>query len=515
MNSELQERKPEGHEKDVHYQGVVVGIPTFGKVSETFMISEKTMGAPIFCNIGIVTVRGKPVDIARNELAWNCLRSKVGFLLFRDDDTIAPPDALIKLLERFSHKEKTDPFNNASMIVGGVVYSKNQPPVPMIHREGHTAGFEDWNPGDLVDCDCIGMGCTLIPIGLFDKLLPHITKYRCVNDVCPEPWGEYDKQDTCPICGAGLVPQFFKTIRSIGNSGDIGKDIIATEDSYFCLLGKEKIGMKVYADTGVMTEHEVFHPDPKQTVYYGNYGSVGPGWRIQDRVYYYPDVTHEEDHKNSFSGKIAQNGHKPVKFNLGSGGCNMEGYVNIDLTTECDFKCNAKDIMPAVMQYGAPVEIFSSHLVEHFHRSDVIGVIRNWLKCLKPGGLIDFSVPDGQWALENALEHMNKNGNMDDFPEMIVMGAQRYPGDEHLTLIYRKKIEAIIKACKNQIAKHTIEVIPKGKQINQQCFRVKIWKKGNGVKVAKKAKKKAIVRNTPGRSVGTKRVRVRRAAKGV
>ena len=480
---------PVDHEKNVHYQGVMISIPTFGKVSAGFLYSEKTMGAPIFANVGLHIIQGKPVDVARCEFADIAMKNKMGFVLFRDDDTIAPQDALIKLLERFPHKQKSNP-QEADMIVGGVVYSKSQPPVPMVHINGHTAGFEDWNPGDFFEVDAIGMGCTLIPVGAFLKLLPHITKYRCKNDICPEPWGEYDKQEVetqvCPRCGDFLVPGFFKTVRCGDHSGDWDIPMLCTEDAYFCMLAKKKAGVRTFVDTGVLCEHEVFHPSQRQTVYYGYYQGIGPGWRVLDKVFFYPDLDHKEFNDHTF-GTIASKSEKneDVKFNLGAGGVNLPGYINLDLTTDCEFKCDVRDLAEAVKKYGRPKEILASHLLEHISPNETLGVVRNWLKYLQPGGLLQIDVPDGVVAMQKALAAATEEGAMNFWPETVVFGAQRWPGDEHRTIFYRKKFDVILAACSNQIESYTITDIPEGTTIqdskgmvtNQNVLCVKIIKK--------------------------------------
>lgn len=483
---------PERNEKDVHYSGVFVGVPTFGKVSSSFMWSTKTIQAPIFCNITGASIVGKPVDVARSEFASFVMKNNLGFLFFQDDDTIPPGDALIKLLERFSHKEKLDPFNNASMIVGGVVYSKAQPPVPMIHRVGATGGFEDWAPGDLVECECIGMGCTIIPVGLFFKLEPFITEYRCVNYDCPEPWGCYEKGDgKCPRCHEEMVPGFFKTVRCASQKGDLEQNILCTEDSYFCMLIKKHLGAKVYADCGVLCEHEVFDPDPRKCTYYGYYGNIGPGWRQGTRIYYYPDVTHTTEHQNCTTQLLTkQNGthNGPVKFNLGAGKCNLDGYINIDAspTVNADFVCDARMLRGAVEKYGRPEEIRADHLLEHFERDEIIGVIRHWLLMLKPGGLLVLEVPDGEKAAEEFLKSARDGERMDHWPEMVIFGRRAWPGDDHKTIFYDKKIDALMEACKNQIESYEIEKHAKdGKVVtndelrySQAIIKIRITKKG-------------------------------------
>jgi predicted SAM-dependent methyltransferase len=486
MTSE-EPRLPEGHEKDVHYQGVIVGIPTFGKVSANFLMSSIGMFLPIFTNIGYHIVQGKPVDIARNEIAWTALQNKTAFVLFRDDDTICPRDALTRMIDRLPIKEKTYPYEHGNTIIGGVVYSKNQPPVPMIHKEGYTAAFEDWNPGDLIECDVIGMGCTLIPVGVFAKLLPHIKHFRCVNDLCLEPWGEYKDLSTCPKCNSPLVPQFFKTIRD-GNCADMpGSPFICTEDSYLCILAKRTTGAKVYCDAGVITEHEVFHPSPRNTVYYGHYGSIGPAWRVLDQIFYYPPISDDTLSKGLPARMEKAKANGDFKLNLGSGGVNIPGYLNVDSNPAVnpDFVCDATNLDSLVNEKGFPIEIRAHHLLEHVHRDAVVGTVRSWLRYLKPRGVLDIEVPDGLWAMKQAVDRAENANDIDHWPEMVLFGACRWVGDEHRTIFYRKKMEALVKACKNQVESYTIEEVPVGNILpdspsmclNQSVLRVKITKK--------------------------------------
>ena len=77
--------------------GCMVGIPTMGLVDAEFMLSIANMQLPLNWRGGNFILRGKPVDAARNELVEIALRQGFEWLFFRDDDVIAPPDALNKL----------------------------------------------------------------------------------------------------------------------------------------------------------------------------------------------------------------------------------------------------------------------------------------------------------------------------------------------------------------------------------------------------------------------------------
>jgi predicted SAM-dependent methyltransferase len=466
--------------KNKHFQGVSVGVPTFGMISDNMTISLSTMKMPIFTNLFFHYVRGKPVDVARCEIANQAFTMGAGFVWFRDDDTLAPNDALMKLHKRFPAETRIDPMKG-DMVVGGVVYSKTEPPIPMIYKEGATGGCEDWGMNDLYQCDIIGMGCTVIPVGVFQKTLPLLTHYRCVNAPCPDPWGEYpvpkeNEPPVCPKCGGMLVPGWFKTVR---DKDDDGKDAFQTEDSYF-LLKCKKAGIKVYADCGVQCQHEVFNPDPMKTKLYYYHSSLGACWQEGDKVFIYPTEDQTEIHEQMrIEPKPSKNGNK-VKFNLGCGekGIHKKGYVNIDLHTDADFVCDFQEIMPVVKQYGQADEIRASHILEHVDRNKVLPTVRNWLKGLKPGGVMNIEVPDFVWAMEACLED-RKNGNskkINDLLEAVIFGMQHQEGHYHKCGIDKKRLENVMRACSNQVASYKITTAHP-KDYNQQVVRLKVVKK--------------------------------------
>lgn len=464
--------------KNKHYQGVGMGVPTFGMISDNMTVNLSTIKMPIFCNLYHHYVRGKPVDVARNEIANQALIGGAGFVWFRDDDTLAPADALMKLLERFPPQHRTNP-KDADMVVGGVVYSKTQPPTPMIYREGCTGGCEDWNLNDLYECDIIGMGCTLIPVGALIKTLRHLTHYRCVNPACPNPYGEYpvpkeDEVPVCPNCKTGLAPGWFKTVR---DKDDDGKDAMQTEDTYF-LMKCKKAGIKVYADCGVQCQHEVFNPDPHKNELYYYHAEIGPCWQIGQNIYIYPDVTRTEIHEQmALKPKPSKNGNK-VRFNLGCGekGLHKKGYINVDLHTDADFQCDVHDITGLVREYGQADEIRASHLLEHFDRVKILAVLRNWLKGLKPGGVLNIEVPDFVWAMEACLDNRKNGEKINDLLEAVIFGMQHQPGHYHKCGIDKKRLEMMFAACENQIERYTLRTLHP-KDYNQQVIRCRVVKK--------------------------------------
>jgi len=472
--------------KKSKFNSILFGIPTFGFPSINFAISLKTEGAPIFTSASILPVVDKPVDVARNEIAYTAVKDGHGFVMFRDDDVIAPHNALTQLFGRLSPKQRANPQVVSESVVGGIVYSKVKPPSPMIYRYGCAGGFEDWNFGDLVECDGIGMGDTLIPTGVFNNIINSgYDKYQCVNAACPVKWNAVYKRsdEVCPHCGYPVIPILFKTVRNGDGLDD--QMVEMTEDAYFCLLAKDH-GTKIYADCSVQCKHE---DQVTGTKFYFHEGLGIPVWQNELGVEYWPQAKTQSDAAELLVRTQKKKNGK-VRFNIGCGSVHKDGFINMDMTTECDFKCDVRDLRPAVEKYGQADEIEADHVIEHFNRNSVTTSVRNWLKAMKPGGKLTFRAPDATAAMNDFLES-DKNGVTDaeyDFKEAVVFGAQRYIGDAHLSAITENKMKKIIRSCSNMIESHTMEVGRfEGK--NQDEIVVEIIKKKATVKPPKKAKK--------------------------
>lgn len=458
--------------KDSKYESILVAIPTFGMASMNFHISQWTMARPILTSHGYTYVQGKPVDVARNEIAAYAMHiGKVGYVFFRDDDVLIESDALVKLYGRINRKTKANPKKLGNSIIGGVVYSKEKPPIPMMFNANITGAVEDWNVGDLVKLDIIGMGCTLIPVGVFFKVEPEVEYWQCCNENCPVKWHmDYKAPGDCDHCGRKLIPQFFRTIeKTEDEQGCLGT---FTEDSYFCLTAK-RAGVQTYCDTGVQCKHEDF---ASNTRYYYHIGLGYPVWEIGKSIHFWPDE-HDPAH-DAVAYKPRSKG--KVRFNVGCGGDKKKGYVNIDIFDHgADFACDAKDLQPAVVKYGQANEIVANHVLEHIPRDEVLGTLRNWVKALKPGGVLKIEVPDGRWACEQFLEKdlNGKPGLAYNWHELIIHGTQADQGQYHYTIMTENKLENMLKTMKSQVERVNLRVVfPKTH--NQQVIRATVTKRG-------------------------------------
>jgi hypothetical protein len=144
---------------------IVLGIPTFGMVSIWFMSRVFGLRMPMNRIVRHVYVVGKEVGEARNEIVARALQIeqedptvRCSHVFFLDDDVLAHPEALVKLL---SHK---------APIMSGLYYAKASVPTPLVFAGEFTGTPQSWTPGDVVPCWGHGMGLTLIDADVFRRM---------------------------------------------------------------------------------------------------------------------------------------------------------------------------------------------------------------------------------------------------------------------------------------------------------------------------------------------------------
>lgn len=98
----------------------------------------------------------------------------------------------------------------------------------------------------------------------------------------------------------------------------------------------------------------------------------------------------------------------PRKLNLGCGDKHLPGYVNVDLVInegakKPDVICDIKAL--TVFESNSADEILSVHVVEHFWRWEVLDVLKEWVRVLKPGGSMVLECPNLIAACELFLKN--------------------------------------------------------------------------------------------------------------
>jgi len=81
-----------------------------------------------------------------------------------------------------------------------------------------------------------------------------------------------------------------------------------------------------------------------------------------------------------------------IALNLGSGDTRVQDHISVDLHTDADVKHDLTTPLP--YKDGSVDRIYSSHVIEHFTRAEWEHVRRDWLRVLKPGGVMELRCPD-------------------------------------------------------------------------------------------------------------------------
>jgi SAM-dependent methyltransferase len=95
-----------------------------------------------------------------------------------------------------------------------------------------------------------------------------------------------------------------------------------------------------------------------------------------------------------------------MKLNLGCGDKILAGYVNVDVAPSRagrppDVLCDLRLLKP--FEDASADEVLAVHVVEHFWRWEVVGVLREWARVLKPGASMILECPNLQSACEEFL----------------------------------------------------------------------------------------------------------------
>lgn len=87
------------------------------------------------------------------------------------------------------------------------------------------------------------------------------------------------------------------------------------------------------------------------------------------------------------------NTNKSLRLNLGCGGHSKTGYINIDLN-EGQNPDVVMDVTKLEYEDGSADEILAYHILEHFCLDHANGVLSEWKRVLKDGGVMYVIVPD-------------------------------------------------------------------------------------------------------------------------
>jgi len=342
--------------------GLLIGIPTLGRpVSLNWAISFKSLVPPINFNQQTVIIQGRPIAEARELICEDAVKRGIKYVFFLGDDVVAPLHTLKQLIFRMEHDEKLG-------VVGGVYFSKCDPPAPLVFRENGGGSYWDWKVGEYFEVTGLGMDCTLIRTSILEKI--------------KKPW--------------------FQTIDKDSFKDAVNQADMWTEDLYFLKKLIEETDYKVYCDASVICVHQDIYENKDYTLPVGSL----PTRRLQ--------IVKTKKMIDIGCGPINRSEEFP-EYDL----------VRVDIRDDCnpDFRCDVRDLPFPEKSFD---RVFSSHVLEHFPRGEWKAVLKEWVRLVKDDGELLLVLPNIEWA----IEHYKDVGKETDVYN-VLYGAQSNPFDYH------------------------------------------------------------------------------------
>lgn len=195
--------------------GIVIGVPTLGRpIPMEWAFALKSMNPPTNFNTIFHVIKGKPIDVARNEFAQLAIEKDAKYLFMLGDDVVIPNHTLRQLIYRLEQ-------DNSIGVVGGIYCAKNLPAEPLVYRGNGKGCYWDWKIGEFFEITGIGMDCTLIRTDLLRKLGKDWFSTICKDDY----------------------------LDAVNNTENW------TEDLAFCHRVCTETDYKIYADSMILCEH--------------------------------------------------------------------------------------------------------------------------------------------------------------------------------------------------------------------------------------------------------------------
>jgi len=123
----------------------------------------------------------------------------------------------------------------------------------------------------------------------------------------------------------------------------------------------------------------------------------------------------------------------PLKLNLGAGCTALDGYEAVDIK-------QGQAAYPLARADNCADEIRASHLLEHFPHGTTPRVLQDWVRVLRPGGVMKIGVPDFDYIVKQY------QGGTSEWLEGYLMGGQTDDHDAHHAIFNRSKLTTLMEA---------------------------------------------------------------------
>ena len=370
---------------------ITFGFPTLGIVRAELVMALRALQMPLGASTSDCWVLGEGPSIADKRNAIVKQALNNGSkYVFFIGDDTLPPP------HAFIRLMQQSMFGNRK-IMTGLYTSRTYPPQPMIWRDYMTSSYYDFHLGELIKVDWAGCDCLLVDTDVFRSV--------------PEPWFS---QNYVFEPGAAQPPA------------------LATEDIYFYEKAR-KYGFEAWCDTGVLCIHQ----DRGSGMQFGipaDWPQAIPG----------SDIPHVEgEYLIADFGAGTESPFTPVGARL----------VRFDLNEAVtpDVRCDLRAIPEPDQKYD---EIWSRHVLEHFSPAIAPQLIQEWVRVLKIGGKVRFSVPNFEQGIKAILAGPP---TLSTYNWWQVYGQQATPLDVHHNGFTIRSLGKLFELAWGETPIHTID----------------------------------------------------------
>ncbi len=115
-----------------------------------------------------------------------------------------------------------------------------------------------------------------------------------------------------------------------------------------------------------------------------------------------------------------------MKLHIGCGKKYLDGYKHLDVIDfdHVDYVCDTRQL--TMIDDESVLEIYACHILEHVERNEVVAVLSEWRRVLKPGGILRVAVPD----FEAVVAEYQNTGDLSQF-QGLLYGGQTYDYNYH------------------------------------------------------------------------------------
>lgn len=358
---------------------IMIGFPTLGKISHHLLDSAMSQTWPAMTKFSWMTIAGQTTEDARNQLVWMAKQYKYRYLLFWDDDVIAPRFCVHHL---YTLMEMNPQFS----VLSGIYSTKSHPPMPLVYKDWAEGTCWNWKVGELFQVKMGALGMSIIRVADLEKI-------KGLEEYLVNVEGE-----EVP------VKKYFHTGKTMKEDGGI---TAWTEDVPFA-QAIEKAGLKWYVDASMHTicKHYDMGVDQLFSI------------NVTNSTAKKPDPMRQKY-------KVCNLGCGRV-FHNGSQEASPEAFiVRVDLNEEShpDFRCDVR-CLPTEWE-GTFDEVKANHVLEHIRWEESNETLEEWIRILKPGGILRLGLPDLKSAAEKILRDEKKDRSMGPMILGTIYGDQQ------------------------------------------------------------------------------------------